>query len=241
MTEWLDVIPYAALVGAVMLIVGLESIGLPLPGETVLITALLIAVHDGMSPWWIMLAAMVGAIVGDNIGYLIGRTVGIHLLEFGRRRLPAVFSTERIVQSATLMARYGAWAVFFARFVAVLRILAGPLAGTLRMHWGRFLLANSAGAVAWAGTVTLVVVSLGEVAEELMHRASWVALVLAALVAVAAVTVFLVRRRRRRRDPQEAAAEDADERTLIQILNEVQDRHGRHPHGAHGQQGSSPH
>ncbi len=230
MTEWLDAIPYGALVGAVLLIVGLESIGLPLPGETVLITALLISVHDHTSPWWIMVAAIVGAIVGDNVGYLVGKTVGLHLLELGRRKLPAAFSTERIVQSATLMARFGAWAIFFARFVAVLRILAGPLAGTLRMPWGRFLLANSAGAVAWAGAVTLVVVSLGEVAEELMHRASWVALVLAAVVVLVAVTVVLVRRRRRRLDPAAAAAEDADERALAEILAEVQHRHGRHPH-----------
>lgn len=133
MENYLASIPHLLLILVVGGLVLVESIGLPLPGETVLVAALVIAQVGTLSPWWLFAAATLGAIVGDSIGYLIGHSVGVPVLDFARRKLPRVFPTSGILTAARLMSRYGAWAIFAARFVAVLRVLSGPLSGALRM------------------------------------------------------------------------------------------------------------
>lgn len=215
-------LPHAALLLVVGALVGLESVGLPLPGETVLVAGVLVGQANGTSPWLIFAVATIGAIVGDNIGYLIGRRAGIPLLEFARRRFPHAFRTESILNAARLLSRYGAAAIFFARFVALLRLFAGLLAGTLRFPYRWFFLVNAAGAVAWAGTVTLLVSVVGHDARRLLHTVSLSALA----VALAAVIVLVIVRKRRA-----ASRPPADptllERPLGELLDEVRAANAR--------------
>jgi membrane protein DedA with SNARE-associated domain len=134
---------------AVAVVVGLESMGLPLPGETTLVlSAVYAASHSDLNIAGVVGAAALGAIVGDNVGYWLGREFGYPiLLRYGRY----VGLTEaRIKLGQYLFLRHGGKVVFFGRFVAVLRVLAAFLAGVNRMEWGTFLAANAAGGVLWS-------------------------------------------------------------------------------------------
>ena len=152
---------------AVYLIVGLmimvESLGIPVPGEIALVTAAVLAAQHTMalSPAWIAVAASAGAIAGDSVGFLIGRRYGESL--FGRlgRRFPRHFGPGHVALAERVFTRHGVWAVFFGRFVALLRIFAGPLAGSLRMPYGRFLAANASGGIVWAAGMTFLIWFLG--------------------------------------------------------------------------------
>ena len=170
-----------ATVGAV---IGFESLGIPLPGEIVLVSAALLASHHAadINPIGVGVAAVIGAVVGDSIGYAIGRRFGMHVFDRLERRFPKHFSPGHVAFAEHVFARWGAWAVFFGRFVALLRILAGPLAGALKMRYPRFLVANAAGGLCWAGGTTALVYFLGLAAERWLSRFSWIGL----LVAVAA-------------------------------------------------------
>jgi membrane protein DedA with SNARE-associated domain len=134
---------------AVLVIVGLESFGIPVPGETTLITAALYAgATHNLNIAGVVLAAIVGAILGDNLGYLVGHWGGYRLLvRYGRY---IRFTEERIKVARYLFLRFGGEVVFFGRFVALLRAYAAFLAGTTRMPWRRFLVFNAAGGIAWA-------------------------------------------------------------------------------------------
>jgi membrane protein DedA with SNARE-associated domain len=130
----------------------LENSGMPVPGETVLLLASFLAYseHDLRLPW-IIAVGIVAATVGDNLGYALGLRGGRPMLERYRefwRIRPATLE-----QGDRLFARYGALAVFFARFVFGLRIVAGPLAGVLRMPWKKFLLYNFLGASLWVTVI----------------------------------------------------------------------------------------
>jgi membrane protein DedA with SNARE-associated domain len=138
--------------------------------------------ESGISPVWVAVAAIIGAIIGDSIGYSIGRRYGMSLFEKLGRRFPKHFGTGHVALAKQLFTRWGVWAVFFGRFIALLRILAGPLAGALRMRYPHFLAANAAGAICWAGGTTAVVYFLGLAAEKWLARFSWVALVLGVLL-----------------------------------------------------------
>jgi membrane protein DedA with SNARE-associated domain len=130
-------------------IVGLESLGLPLPGETALVLAALYAgSHHDLSIYGIIIAAATGAVLGDNVGYWLGREFGYRLLRrYGRY---VGLSDIRIKLGQYLFLRHGTKVVFFGRFVAILRILAAFLAGSNQMDWRRFLIANATGAIVWA-------------------------------------------------------------------------------------------
>jgi membrane protein DedA with SNARE-associated domain len=136
--------------GAVMLAVGIESIGIPFPGETTLIAAAAYAgsTHE-LNIWFVIAAAAVGAILGDNIGFWIGREFGFRLLiRYGKH----IRMTERRIKLGQYLFRhYGGTVVFFGRFVAVLRALAAFLAGANRMTWPRFLFFNAFGGIVWSG------------------------------------------------------------------------------------------
>jgi membrane protein DedA with SNARE-associated domain len=133
---------------AIAVIVGLESMGLPLPGESVLVAAALYTSQHDHNIVGVVSAAAAGAIVGDNIGYWIGREFGYRLLL--RYGTAIGLSASKIKLGQYLFLRHGGKVVFFGRFVAVLRILAALLAGVNRMDWNRFLLANAAGGILWA-------------------------------------------------------------------------------------------
>ena len=130
-------------------IVGLESLGLPLPGETALVLAALYAgSHHDLSIWGIIISAATGAVLGDNVGYWLGREFGYRFL---RRYGGYVGLTDsRIKLGQYLFLLHGTKVVFFGRFVAILRILAAFLAGANQMEWRRFLIANATGGFVWA-------------------------------------------------------------------------------------------
>lgn len=194
----LESIPPLAVYLAVGIIIGLESLGIPLPGEIALVTAAVLSTRDSLdiSPVWVGVAAITGAIIGDSIGYAIGRRFGMPLFERLGRRFPKHFGPGHVALAEQLFTRWGVWAVFFGRFIALLRILAGPLAGALRMRYRYFLAANASGAICWAGGTTAVVYFLGIAAEKWLSRFSWVALVLAVLAGIG-MTLLLKDRTRR--------------------------------------------
>lgn len=191
----LESIPPLAVYLIVGLIIGIESLGIPLPGEIALVSAALLASRHTLDidPVWVGASATIGAIIGDTIGYTIGRKYGMGLFERLGKRFPEHFGPGHVALAKQLFARWGVWAVFFGRFIALLRILAGPLAGALHMRYPRFLAANAAGAVCWAGGTTAVVYYLGIAAEKWLSRFSWIALVVAILIGVG-MTVLLKER-----------------------------------------------
>ncbi|MBI3212520.1 MAG: DedA family protein [Mycobacterium sp.] len=183
---WLQTIPPLAVYVVVGLVIGLESLGIPLPGEIALVSAALLASRHTLdiSPVWVGAAATIGAVIGDTIGYSIGHRYGLSLFERLGRRFPKHFGPGHVALAKQLFARWGVWAVFFGRFIALLRIFAGPLAGALKMPYLRFLAANATGAVLWAGGTTAVVYYLGLAAEKWLSRFSWVALLIAVVIGI---------------------------------------------------------
>ena len=173
---------------AVGLVVGVESMGIPLPGEVVLVSAALLSSRQELdvSPAGVAAAAVVGAILGDSVGFAAGRRFGDRLFTVLGRRFPRQLSAAHVSWAEHVFTRYGVLAVFFGRFIALLRIFAGPLAGALRMPYRRFLVANVLGALVWAGGTTAAVYALGTVAERWLQRSAWAALLLAAVVALVA-------------------------------------------------------
>jgi len=148
---WQDIAHFITNYGllVVAVVIGLESIGLPFPGESVLILAGIFAgTRHELNIVWVIVVAAVAAIVGQAIGYAIGREFGYRLLlRFG----PYVRVTEsRIKLGEYLFLRHGGKIVFFGRFVAILRTFAALLAGANRMSWPHFLAMNALGGVCWA-------------------------------------------------------------------------------------------
>jgi membrane protein DedA with SNARE-associated domain len=182
----LQTIPPLAVYFIVGAIIGVESLGIPLPGEIALVSAALLASRHTLdiNPVAVGAAATTGAIIGDSIGYSIGRRFGMSLFERLGNRFPKHFGPGHVALAKRLFARWGVWAVFVGRFIALLRILAGPLAGGLKMRYPQFLAANASGGLLWAGGTTAVVYYAGLAAERWLSRFSWIALVVAVLVGV---------------------------------------------------------
>jgi len=142
---WLESYGYLVVFSLVML----ESIGLPVPGETALIGAALYAGSTGkLEIWGVIAVAIAGAIIGDNIGFSIGRYGGAKLLLRHGHKIR--LHEGRLKIGIWLFRRHGGKVVFWGRFVSILRTYAAFLAGTNQMAWGRFLIFNAAGAVVWA-------------------------------------------------------------------------------------------
>lgn len=180
--EWLSAFPPLVIYLLVGLVIGAESMGVPLPGEIALISAALLSASGTGNPWLVGLAAATGAVVGDSIGYTIGRRGGRPLLERAGRRFPKHFGPAHLAKAEQIFGRWGVWAVFFGRFIALLRILAGPLAGALRVPYLRFLAANAAGGIIWAFATALLVYKVGAVVEGWMSGLSWIGLAAALLI-----------------------------------------------------------
>lgn len=177
---------------ALVALVGLESTGVPVPGETALIAAGILARDGQLRIGYVIAAAAVAAIVGDNVGYLIGRTGGRKLLErsgFMEQRRRAI-----IEKGEPFFERHGPKAVFLGRWLAGLRIAAAWLAGINRMPWHVFLFYNALGGIAWAATVGLAAYELGPTAERLIKD---VGLAGVAVVAITGIGVVLWHRHRR--------------------------------------------
>ncbi|WP_395697369.1 DedA family protein [Methylocella sp.] len=180
---------------AVFLIVMLESAGLPLPGETVLLLAAGYAGATGeLDVFFVIGAAALGAVVGDNIGYWIGRRFGAGLLvRYGKFiHLPP----HRLRLGQHLFEKHGGKIVFFGRFVAFLRVLAALLAGVNQYDWGKFLFFNATGGLIWAGVMGTGAYIFGDA----MHRVSGPLglIALGVVVVVAGVAIVLMRREEKR-------------------------------------------
>ena len=173
---------------AVLLFVAIESTGIPFPGETMLLVAAIDAgtTHQ-LSIVLVIVAAASGAILGDNLGFWVGREGGYRLLRrFGRYiRL----EERRLKLGQYLFLKHGGKVVFFGRFVAVLRAWAAFLAGTNRMPWPRFLLFNAAGGIVWATFYGLGGYLLGDNIHRLVGPLGIVLLVLAVLLIIAGLIV----------------------------------------------------
>jgi membrane protein DedA with SNARE-associated domain len=181
---------------AVFVVVMLEAFGVPIPGESVLIFSAVLAGRGEMSLPALLICAWAGAVVGDNIGYVIGRTLGrAAVARFGAR----IGLTEaRFGWIEGLFARYGAFTVMFARFFNVLRQLNGIVAGTLGMGWWRFLICNAVGGALWVLIWMLGAFYLSQHASILAKAAQHIGVVggLAAAAAIVAALYALWRWRR---------------------------------------------
>jgi membrane-associated protein len=180
-------------VGAALLA---ENAGIPVPGETILLLACFLTYSEqNLRLPWIILVATIAATLGDNLGFAAGY--------YGGRPLLARYQTLFKIQNRTLergeelFARYGAVTVFFARFVFGLRIIAGPLAGVLRMPWRKFMVFNFLGAAVWVSVIASAGYLFGQHWERLQQdlKRIDVSIVIVLLVAVA----FLWWRSRRAR------------------------------------------
>lgn len=192
---WLTTLPPIVVFLIIGLVIMAESMGVPVPGEIALVSAALIAATGALNPWPVAVAASVGAIVGDSIGYLAGRRGGRAMLERLGRRFPRHFGPEHLASAEASFARWGVFAVFAGRFIALLRILAGPLAGVLRVPYPKFLAANASGGLAWAFGTTFAVYAAGQAAEKWLSGFAWLALVVAVLFGLA--TTLVLKRRSR--------------------------------------------
>ena len=180
---------YGAL--ALFVCLTLESLGMPVPGESAVIFASAAAAAGKLDIRTVALAAFAGAVLGDNIGYLIGRAVGRPVIvRFGRH---VGLGEAQLDRAEALARRHGPVMVVFARFVVLLRQLNGIVAGTTGMHWATFGIANAVGAALWVGVWTTLAYRFGHSAKDLLpflwHHASLVAAVLVPLLVVALVIV----------------------------------------------------
>src|SRR5579863_10340463 len=139
-----------------------ENAGVPVPGETVLLLASFLAYSErDLQLGWIILIATVAATVGDNLGYAIGH--------YGGRRLLERYRYTLVQRGEALFARYGAVTILFARFVFGMRVIAGPVAGVLRMSWKKFVVFNLLGAALWVTVIASAGYAFGSRWGALMH------------------------------------------------------------------------
>jgi membrane-associated protein len=180
---------------AVFAFVAIETMGVPVPGETALIAAALLAHHGQMDIVVVVLVAAAAAILGDNVGFAIGRRVGRRVFA-----APGPLHSHRMAvleRGEPFFERHGAKAVFLGRWVAGLRIASAWLAGMNRMRWRVFLPWNALGGFVWAASVGFTVYALGRVAEHVIKVVGPAAA--AAVIVLAALLVLRHHRRQRRR------------------------------------------
>jgi membrane protein DedA with SNARE-associated domain len=170
----------------VALAVSLESMGVPIPGETALIAAAVYAgkTHE-LNIWVLIASATTGAIIGDNIGYWIGRELGFRmLLRYGSY---IGLTESRIKLGEYLFQHHGGKIVFFGRFIALLRSLAALMAGLNQMSWPRFVVSNAAGGILWATCYGLAAYYVGKRIETLTRPVGLVLLVIGTIIFVGAI------------------------------------------------------
>ena len=176
----------------------LETLGLPLPGESALIASSAAAGAGKLNIWHVVIAAYVAAVLGDNIGYLIGHRYGkAVILRYGER---IGIAYDKYARAEEITAKYGPFMVIAARFIVLLRQLNGLVAGSTGMHWAKFLIANLIGAALWVGFWSTLAYRLGHdasIVPWVWHHLSLVAMVgIPALLLVIAVLYWHVRWRK---------------------------------------------
>jgi membrane protein DedA with SNARE-associated domain len=191
---------YAAIFGissslgyALPAIIGLESMGVPSPGETALVLGAVLASQHKLQIWLVIVIGVASAIIGDNIGYLLGRKIGREVLQapgpFQHHRVRAIAAGDRFYE------KHGNKAVFFGRWIALVRVAAAWLAGINHMPFHVFFFWNALGAITWGTTFGLVGYFGGTAAANVITQ---VGVYAAIAVGVAAVVWLVVRLRRRR-------------------------------------------
>ena len=148
----------------VFLLIALETSGLPLPGETALVAAAVLASQGHFSIWEVALVATLAAIIGDNVGYWLGRWLGRGFLQ--RYGVVRRFSERVLPPTERFFRRHGGKAIFLARWFSGLRIAGAWVAGFAHMEWWRFFIWNALGGIAWAVTVSLVAYYAGAAAAD---------------------------------------------------------------------------
>jgi membrane protein DedA with SNARE-associated domain len=178
----------------------LENAGIPVPGETAVLVAGFLSSPAGGSYLHLALViplTILAAVLGDNLGYWLGRRYARPRLQEGRRFLFLTQSTLKMAEG--YFVRYGLWTIFFARFITGIRVVGALAAGTAGMHWPRFLLANTCGAIAWAVTMALLGYFFGQswpVLHAWLGRGAWAILGCVILVGIALFFRRLLARRR---------------------------------------------
>lgn len=171
----------------------LENAGIPVPGETILLLASFLAFsRDELQLSSIIVVAVCAATFGDNLGFAIGYRGGRPLLD--RYQKFFRISPATIQRGERLFEQYGAITIFFARFIFGLRVIAGPLAGVLRMRWKRFAVFNFLGALLWVSVISTVGYKFGKHWDRLVHYIEKLNVAIAILVGVALVVLWLWRR-----------------------------------------------
>lgn len=188
-----------AVVGGLAFAEAAVFVGFVLPGETAVVLGGVLASQHVVPLPAILLVSVVCAIVGDSVGYEVGRVFGPRVL--GSRWLHQ--HSHRLEGAQAYLADKGGWAVFAGRWVAFLRAVMPGLAGMSGMHYPRFLAWNAAGGVVWASTFTVVGFVAGTSFESVVRRFGWLAGAVVFLAALAALVLH-----RRRRIPDEAATQD---------------------------------
>src|SRR5215469_11280874 len=170
---------YWAVGGALLL----ENTGIPVPGETILLLSSFLAFsREELQLPWIIVVGVCAATLGDNLGYTIGYRGGRRLFE--RYRSALRIPSDTIERGERLFERYGAITILFARFIFGLRVIAGPLAGVLRMPWKRFVIFNFLGALLWVTVISLVGYKFGKHWDALTDYVERFNLVIALVVVI---------------------------------------------------------
>jgi membrane protein DedA with SNARE-associated domain len=200
-TNWLLGLPPRLVYLALFGVVGAESSGLPLPGETSLIAASILASqHEGLSIEIVIAVAALAAIVGDNIGFVLGRHAGRNLLTREGRWME--HRRAFLIRGEAFFEKHGSRAVFLARWLPGLRVVGSWLAGAHHMRWRTFLLWNALGGIAWATSIGIAAYLLGNVAATIIKDFGLIGLAVVVAGGVVFFGAHLVRKRRR-----EAAAD----------------------------------
>jgi membrane protein DedA with SNARE-associated domain/membrane-associated phospholipid phosphatase len=196
--------PALLIVFAVPALEASAFLGFVFPGETALLLGGVLASYGRVSLWAALIAGVLGAVIGDSAGYLVGREYGHRLL--GARPFRRILATHRVERAQEYLAQRGGRAVFFGRFTAALRVLVPGLAGMARMRYRVFLPFNVAGGAIWGATMILLGYIAGASWKQVAHYASQVGI---ALFLIVVLTLILGHLLRSARDPQSWAGRQA--------------------------------
>jgi membrane-associated protein len=191
-----------AVVGALVFLEDALFVGFVLPGETAVVLGGVLASQGKVSVWVLAIVVVVAAILGDSVGYEIGRKFGQPILNVK----PLQRHRERVGAAQDLIRRRGPWAVFLGRFIAFFRAMMPALAGVSRMHYTTFLRFNALGGLVWGTGFVLLGYFAGSAYKRIEREVGTAAAIVVALVVIAAAVVWHFRRRRAER-AAEAAAE----------------------------------
>jgi membrane-associated protein len=184
---------YAVLVTIVFTETGL-LVGFFLPGDSLLITAGLVAAAGGLNIWWLNVVLIVAAVVGDAVGYTIGARLGPRVF---RREKSLLFNPRHLERTRAFYARHGAKTIVLARFVPIIRTFAPVVAGAAQMPYRRFVFYNVAGGVGWVTSMTWAGYLLGQAIPDIGSRIH-VVVVIVVILSVIPIVVEIMRERRRR-------------------------------------------